>query len=56
LNNLLRQGAGLSLSEAKRAVDRILAGEEVSITVPDSESAEQLSRSASELGARCRIE
>jgi hypothetical protein len=56
LNALLRQRAGMTLGEAKRAVDGILEREVIVVTMPDPASAEELARQAAELGAECHTE
>jgi hypothetical protein len=51
LNHLLRQHAGLALSEAKRAVDDLLAGERLTFESPDATSASAFCESANAIGA-----
>jgi hypothetical protein len=51
LNHLLRRHAGLGLSEAKRAVDDLLAGEGLTFEFPDAGSASAFCESVSAIGA-----
>ena len=53
LNHLLRRHARYGLAEAKRAVDRLLAGESVSFSAPDEDSATAFCSSANAIGAHC---
>ena len=53
LNDLLRRDAHLGLAEAKRTVDRVLAGEPVTFLTPDSDSASEFCASARAIGAVC---
>jgi hypothetical protein len=51
LNRRLRQHTGSGLSAAKRAVDRLLAGERLKYEFPDAELAFAFCKSLSEAGA-----
>jgi hypothetical protein len=53
LNHLLRQYAGYRLGAAKDAVDRLLAGESVTVETPDQPSAAAFCSSARVIGAVC---
>jgi hypothetical protein len=53
-NDLLRQYAGFRLGEAKRAVDRILDHEPLTIEIADETAAGEFSRKAVEIGAVIR--
>jgi hypothetical protein len=53
LNHLLRAHAGYGLAAAKRAVDALLAGETLSIEMPDTDSASAFCQSADLVGAVC---
>jgi hypothetical protein len=53
LNHLLRQHAHVGLAEAKRTVDHLLAGEQVTFSLSDSESAAAFCSSAKAIGALC---
>ncbi len=55
LNQLLREGAGYSLTSAKAAVDRLLKREPVEVDLPSREAAVAFLRRASELGAIGRM-
>ncbi len=55
LNHLLRQQAGFTLGQAKRAVDRLLAGKSVSFELPDTDSATAFCHSARTIGADCFV-
>ena len=56
LNRLLRQHAAYGLSEAKHAVDRLLAGEAVQFDSTDPETATAFCLSANAIGADCHAE
>lgn len=56
LNRLLRDRAEMSLKESKASVDLILEGKEVSIDIPDRETAKALAEAMDGLGAICRID
>jgi ribosomal protein L7/L12 len=51
LDGLLRRFAGLGLSDAKQAVDRLLVGERVVVTCVDPESAQAFCSEATLIGA-----
>ncbi len=55
LTKLLQEKTGLSLSEAKSVVDRVLAGAQVIVSVASEEEAIVLQREAEALGAVCVI-
>lgn len=56
LTKLLQEKADLSLTSAKQCVDRLLAGESVSVNVPTAEEAAQLAEEITKLGAVCEID
>ena len=53
LNHLLRRHAHFELGEAKRAVDRLLAGDTVSFSTGDVDAAKAFCSSAKVIGAKC---
>jgi len=55
LNKLFQSRAGLSLSAAKAAVDRILEGHPVVLTLDSAREAQDLAREAQMLGAECSV-
>jgi ribosomal protein L7/L12 len=56
LTKLLQTSAGLSLSEAKSRVDRLLEGDHVEVLFEVASEAERFGTQASELGAVVRVE
>ncbi len=54
MTNLIRQYSGLSLSEAKEYVDRILDGNVVEVQLLPGADANDFVNSANKLGANCR--
>ena len=55
-NKLLREKAGLSLSQAKHTVDMLLDGKSVSLEIPDRACATALIEEASMLGVECKLD
>jgi ribosomal protein L7/L12 len=55
LNRLLRENAGLSLSDAKNVVDELLDGKSAIVKIPSSDVAAQFLRDATDVGAICEI-
>jgi ribosomal protein L7/L12 len=55
LNALLRHSAGLTLSEAKHAVDSLLDGRSVRVEIVDPDEAAEFIRQATDAGAVCHI-
>jgi hypothetical protein len=53
LNQLLRQFGGLGLADSKANVDRLLAGERVSVECADDEAARSFCEQARLVGADC---
>ena len=56
LTKLLQEQAGLSLTASKQSVDRLLAGETISIDVATDAQAVQLAEAMTRVGAVCEIE
>lgn len=56
LARLLREDAGLSLAAAKHAVDDVLEGRAVTVTLPSTEAAERFAAASVALGIICRVE
>jgi hypothetical protein len=54
-NRLLRQRAGMGFREAKDAVDRIVAGEKVVLSLRSESDAVALVRESTAVGAQCAI-
>ena len=55
LTRLLKEVAGLSLGEAKKAVDALLSGEEFFIETPSEAITKKLKSEAIKLGAICKM-
>jgi len=55
LTKALQSHAALSLGDAKRSTDDLLAGKSVNVSVPDEQTAEQLIASAKAIGASAAI-
>lgn len=56
LSRLLRESGGLSIPLAKRAVDEILEGRSMTVTLPSDEAASRFIAAARKLGAICHTE
>jgi 16S rRNA U1498 N3-methylase RsmE len=56
LTKILQSHASLTLGEAKRSTDDLLAGKSVIVSVPDEETAERLIASATAIGASAVIQ
>jgi hypothetical protein len=56
LTKMLQEKGGLSLTSAKECVDRLLAGEEVTLDLPTSEEATHLSGVITALGVDCEVD
>lgn len=56
LTLLIRDWTDLGLSQAKSEVDRLLAGDIVSLSLPDRATATAFCREAAALGAICQVD
>jgi hypothetical protein len=54
LNHILRQHCNMTLSQAKKSVDDLLAGRELHLTIGSDEAAALLRRKIEEIGGICR--
>lgn len=52
---LLQEQAGLSLTSAKRCIDRLLKNETVSVAVANTKEARKLARELTSLGVVCEV-
>jgi hypothetical protein len=55
LTKMLQENGHLSLTSAKECVDRLLAGEEVTLDLPTSHEAAQLGEAITALGVDCEV-
>jgi ribosomal protein L7/L12 len=56
LTKMIQEKAGVSLTSAKDCVDRLLAGEEVSLDLPTSKEAAKLGEAIRALGVDCEVD
>jgi hypothetical protein len=56
LTKMIQEKAGVSLTSAKDCVDRLLAGEEVSLDLPTSKEAASLGEAIRALGVDCEVD
>ncbi|HKY26355.1 MAG TPA: hypothetical protein VJM12_00260 [Pyrinomonadaceae bacterium] len=56
LTKMIQEKAGLSLTSAKECVDRLLAGEEVTLGLPTPQEAARLGEAITALGVDCEVD